>query len=110
MVSATREARYILADVAANSNKFWNIAMHSDHTCMTQWGRVGEAGARKEFRFTSPAEAERFFEQKRREKERKGYLPQRTLGGGHTDSGRLAEIALDQIETDCAETQRLVAR
>jgi poly [ADP-ribose] polymerase len=105
------EARYILVDVACNSNKFWNIAIRDDHSAVTEWGRVGEAGSSKEFEFDDPAKARRFFDSKRREKETKGYAPLRTLGSTDANrSARLAEVALDQLNADCAETQRLVAR
>jgi poly [ADP-ribose] polymerase len=105
------EARYICVDVASNSNKFWNIAVRDDHSAVTEWGRVGEAGSRKEFAFGDPSQARRFFETKRREKEGRGYSPLRTLGS--TDANRharLAEVALEQLHADCEETQRLVAR
>jgi poly [ADP-ribose] polymerase len=105
------EARYILVDVERNNNKFWNIALREDHSALTEWGRVGEAGSRKEFSFDDAVRARRFFDGKRREKESKGYCPLRTLGTTSANRhARLAEVALEQIGGECAETQRLVAR
>jgi poly [ADP-ribose] polymerase 2/3/4 len=111
MAAIVREARFILSDVECNSNKFWHIALYDDHTCVTHWGRVGEGGAQKEFPFSSRPEAESFFTRKQREKEGKGYCPQRTLESGvGVQSMRLAQLALEQIQTDCPETQRLIAK
>jgi poly [ADP-ribose] polymerase len=105
------EARYICVDLERNNNKFWNIALREDHSAVTEWGRVGEGGSRKEFSFGDAIRARRFFDGKRREKETKGYSPLRTLGSTDANrSARLAELALEQIGGSCAETQRVVAR
>ena len=105
------EARYICVDLERNNNKFWTIALREDHSAVTEWGRVGESGSRKEFLLGDALQARLFFEGKRREKESKGYSPLRTLGSTDANrSARLAEAALEQIGGSCAETQRLVAR
>jgi poly [ADP-ribose] polymerase len=111
MSAVVQEARYIYSDVSQNNNKFWNITLLGDNTCVTQWGRVGENGANKEFTFSDPHSARRFFERKRAEKEGKGYTAQRTLGNSAAaQSARLTQVALEQIGADCPETRRLIAK
>lgn len=111
IAAVVSEARYILSDITCNSNKFWNIVLHDDNTCITQWGRVGEAGASKEFSYPTAQAAKQFFDLKRREKESKGYAPQKTLGSPNgVAASRLAEIAMQQIETDSPETVQLIGR
>jgi len=105
-----KEARYVLTNIASNNNKFWNIRLFADGSCETHWGRVGEDGQRKSF----AAWTEGQFDAKCREKEGKGYRPQKTLANtsGHAAKAmaneKLAEIATTQIRTDSAETLALV--
>ena len=42
MAATVKESRYIMADIEANNNKFWNIFLYEDNSVKTQWGRVGE--------------------------------------------------------------------
>jgi len=104
-----KEARYVLTNLSANNNKFWNIRLFGDGTCETHWGRVGEDGQRK----TWANYSEGAFEAKRREKQAKGYQPQKTLGNGASGASlageKLAEVAAAQIETNSPETLKLVA-
>lgn len=114
MGTAVRSDRYILADIASNSNKFWNITLFDDHRVETLWGRVGEAGQRKAFPYPDPARAAQFYESKCREKERKGYRPQRTVEadgapGRAARGGELAAVAREQIAAGCPVTAELVA-
>jgi poly [ADP-ribose] polymerase len=105
------EARYVYVDVSRNNNQFWNIALRDDHSAVTEWGRVGEAGNRKEFTIGDAQRARLFFESKRREKTAKGYVPLRTIGSTEANrSARLTEIAVKQLDADCLETQRLILR
>lgn len=107
--SVVKEARYVLTNISNNNNKFWNIRLYTDGSCETHWGRVGEEGQRKLF----AAYSEAAFESKCREKAAKGYKPQKTLANTATASEsmgkqKLAEVAAAQIETDSAETLKLV--
>lgn len=107
--SVVKEARYVLANIAANNNKFWNIRLFGDSSCETHWGRVGEDGQKKwAATFSEPS-----FDSKCREKENKGYKLQKTLnnsiGGGNTNNDKLAEAAVSQIGANSPETLKLVA-
>jgi poly [ADP-ribose] polymerase len=103
-----KEARYVLTNLSANNNKFWNIRLYGDGTCETHWGRVGESGQRK----TAAGFSESAFDSRCREKQGKGYQAQKTLGnaaaGNDLASEKLAEVAAQQIETDSEETLKLV--
>jgi poly [ADP-ribose] polymerase 2/3/4 len=111
-MTAIRSDRYILADIVSNSNKFWNILLWDDHTVETSWGRVGEAGQHKRFPHPAPERATSFYESKCREKERKGYRPQRTLepsgGAGRPVPLDLAGVAQQQIAAGCPVTAELL--
>lgn len=107
-VSVVKEARYVLTNIAGNNNKFWNIKLLADGSCETHWGRVGEDGQRKSF----PHYNEWQFDAKCREKEGKGYRPQKTLANTASSSNlqgeTLAKVAAEQIITSSPETQALV--
>jgi poly [ADP-ribose] polymerase len=112
-MNAMQSDRYILADISHNNNKFWNIIRYDDGRVVTHYGRVGEAGQQTEKRFGSEPEAVSFYEQKCREKSRKGYVPQRTLDGSPgapvpIRNPDLKEVARQQIRTASPETQALV--
>jgi poly [ADP-ribose] polymerase 2/3/4 len=115
MASALRTDRYILADISSNSNKFWSITLFDDHSVETHWGRVGDAGQQKQFSLPSLDGAHAFYEGKCREKERKGYRPQRTLEAGAGGESRpvrkqdLATLARQQITTGCPVTAELIS-
>jgi poly [ADP-ribose] polymerase 2/3/4 len=115
MMTAVRNDRFILADISSNSNKYWSITLFDDHTIETHWGRVGDAGQQKQFALPSADGAQAFYESKCREKERKGYRPQRTLeAGGMAESRRLqkqelAAVAQQQISAGCPVTAELIA-
>jgi poly [ADP-ribose] polymerase len=109
--------RYVLTDIVSNHNKFWHIRLFADGAYETHWGRVGENGQIKRFLPSTGGEA--IFNAKCREKESKGYRLQRTLEGTagtpsgsqaaiRAESGRLAEVAAEQIQTDSPETLSLV--
>lgn len=108
MATVVKEGRYVLTNVASNNNKFWNIALYTDNTCETHWGRVGEDGQRKKFASYSEVQ----FDSKCREKESKGYRAQQTLantaGNASLKGEALAKIASEQIVTSSPETLKLV--
>lgn len=108
MTAVIEQCGYIKTDLNANNNKFWYIALYENGDCLTRWGRVGETGQSKHF----PGAGAGFFEQKRREKEYKGYKPLRTLDGGiaQTSNTNLEAVATQQIETNCPEVTQLIAR
>ncbi|MCX6368765.1 MAG: WGR domain-containing protein [Armatimonadetes bacterium] len=107
-ISVVKEARYVLTNIEGNNNKFWNIKLLSDGSCETHWGRVGEDGQRKVF----PSYSEYQLDAKCREKEGKGYRPQKTLantaGNSNLQGETLAKVAAEQIVTSSPETQALV--
>jgi len=106
-----KEARFVLTNLESNNNKYWNIRLLADGSCETHWGRVGEDGQRKWFSSAS----EHFFDSKCREKQAKGYQPQKTLantsasGAKGLAAERLAQMASEQIATNSPETMKLVA-
>ena len=108
MAKLQKEARYIYTDIGNNNNKFWNILLFEDGACETKWGRVGEQGQSK--RFDSYSEVQ--FESKCREKQGKGYRPQKTVGNPASalsiQSENLAELAKNQIQSNSPETLALV--
>src|SRR5579871_288127 len=108
MATVVEQSGYILTDLAHNNNKFWRIELYDNGDCRTRWGRVGESGQAKDF----PGAGATFYSQKCREKESKGYKPLRTLAGGVGPKSHreLEAVATEQIETNCPEVTRLIAR
>lgn len=78
------EARYILAQVDANNNKFWNIFRYDDGAVETSWGRVGTRGSTSTLGKPGLAEsaAVKLFNSKLKEKEKTGYKILRVVGSG----------------------------
>lgn len=107
-VEPVEERKFIFVDVGHNNNKFWHIAMYPDNSVQVEWGRVGEVGSKQTKRFVDSLAAQKFFNSKCGEKERKGYTPQKTMGAMPIRvTGRLREIAMKEIEGD-DHTQKLV--
>lgn len=109
-----KEAKYILSNIENNNNKFWYIELHDDASTITKNGRVGAGGAVHPKHHSSMSGAERFFEDKCREKERKGYTPLNVIGtvGEQTVqpvSSNLQNIAQKQIKTNDSLVQKLIA-
>lgn len=104
MSNIIKEARYIMADIEANNNKFWNIIHYADHTVTTQWGRVGETGQSKSFPHSDEYSADRFYQSKCKEKSKKGYNESKVVINGTkleaVPSQNLAEVAKKQIATN----------
>lgn len=110
-----KEARYIKSDVIANNNKWWDIKMFDDFSCYVTWGRVGETGDSQTKPFGSQPLADKFFDSKCREKERKGYHPQKTIEAGKTiittaPQGELRDLAVKQIKTNSPLVTKLIER
>lgn len=74
------EHKLILTDIGANSNKFWHGRLDDDFSVTTEWGRVGESGQSQTKCFNDSLAASKYLDGKRKEKERKGYSVQRTIG------------------------------
>src|SRR5579859_1248766 len=114
MSNVIREARYIKASVQNNNNKFWYISEFDDATCLVHYGRVGTDGAKLTHNFPSQDHAGRFFDSKCREKQgdRKGYRKLDVIDGSGPSEAigkqKLAQVAAEQIQTDCPQTQSLI--
>jgi poly [ADP-ribose] polymerase len=102
------EARYILAEVGNNNNKFWTAARLSDNSVVATWGRVGAKPTASTKRFSSVADAASYFALKVREKEKKGYTPQQIVFdmgaalalGDAPGSSKPAKIDADLVARD----------
>lgn len=78
----TDHARLIKTDIAANSNKFWNAWLYPNGDVEVEHGRVGES-VRPLF---YPGRGSKYYQEKVREKDRKGYKPVQTLDGNVTST------------------------
>lgn len=113
MADVTKEDRFILCNITGNNNKWWDISL-SDDSVVCRWRRVGETGDQLTKKFSNTSAAERFYESKCREKQKKGYQPLKTISSSGTGTQvsaakeTLAEIATKQIQTSSPETIELV--
>jgi hypothetical protein len=107
-VNVMKNARHLLTNIAEDNNKRWNIKLHSDGYSKTNQGQVREEGQQK--LITSYSEGQ--FDFKYREKEKKGYRPQKipanSAESGNLQGEPLARVATEQIITSSVETQALV--
>lgn len=76
MATLIREVRLIKTEVEANNNKFWHGFLYDDGTVKAEWGRVGYSGDSGEWDGGAD-----YLEKKLREKLKKGYTEQKTIGG-----------------------------
>lgn len=120
---ADREARYIYVNAGKNSNKGW-VARQEGCVVTSYWGRIrsttsfedGELSGvqRKEWSFSADYAAEKHFNKKCREKERKGYkaveVENVRQNGSNGVSSDMSKIATEQIDFGCQVTQKLVQR
>jgi poly [ADP-ribose] polymerase len=95
-----KEVRLIFCDARGNNNKFHSSYLYANGDVFCQWGRVGGSGQSKLF----PGAGEHFLEKKRRDKEKKGYTEQRTVGeapGGGKSLAKesLRDLAMKQVVT-----------
>lgn len=75
MANLIREVRLIKTEVAANNNKFWHGKLYDDGTVEAEWGRVGYSGDSGTW-----SGGDRYLEKKIKEKIKKGYTEQKTVG------------------------------
>lgn len=108
MAKVIKEIRLILADIGANSNKFWTGKLFDDNTVITEWGRVGKTAQSKTF----PGRGQAFLEKKKFEKEKKGYSELKTVATNSVSevnhNGNLKELAREQIKVGNPVLQSLV--
>jgi len=68
-----------LIDPARNCYRYYTLSVQpglfEEWSLRRAWGRMGARGCDKTIWFASQAQAERFYERKRREKLRRGYQP-----------------------------------
>lgn len=91
----------IFADVNDNHNKWWQISLNDDMSCLTQWGRVGYGNSSQSKLFTEIGS--RGFDRKIREKERKGYVKIDIVpdsGGTMIHTNNLQEVARRELVTN----------
>ena len=116
MSNIIKQEKYILADLTDNHNKYWHIIQYDDNSVDTQWGRIGDTGQSKKFPHYSSYDADRFFDSKCREKEKKGYVKQQVIDGSSGSASsrtvvansQLEQIAKEQIGANSPETVKLI--
>jgi len=112
MSKVLREERLIYVDnIEKNSNKFWHGTLYENDDLYVEWGRVGANGQSK----THSGAGEGKLDKLLKSKLKKGYTHQRTVSGtkggdkaGAKPVGNLTQLAVDQIDTSCKETNDLV--
>jgi poly [ADP-ribose] polymerase len=109
MATLIKEVRLIKVEQTdeTNSYKYWNGQLFDDGNVHAEWGRVGCA---------NPASGdwsggETYLDKKKREKEKKGYVEQKTVGVANTGSmssvkvdSNLREIAKKELLKDASNT------
>lgn len=115
MSNVIKHVRYVMSNADNNNNKFWYGTLYDDSSYMTEFGRIGAKINTSNKSFINQEKAEREFEKKCNEKEKKGY---RKLNVVNSSSGEnksvvvksnLENIALNQIESSAdKETKDLI--
>lgn len=115
-----QEAKYIMANVENNNNKFWYIFRYDTHLVRTENGRVGNTGDSHEFPHSDEDDAKKFFDKKCKEKEKKGYKKLNVVTSGSPREStstvsikmdtNLHQVAKDQIEQTSPEVSKLIER
>ena len=110
MPNLIEEQKLILAEVGANSNKYYFIKLFDDDSVVANYGRVGVTEQTTDYRG-----GKLFFDKKVREKCKKGYSLLKVVGGSSSISSSvsnssLKEIALQQIKTNKPELTKLISR
>lgn len=112
MSAVIEDVRLIKTDIDANNNKFWHCKRYDNHECHSHWGRVGENGQSQVKKFSDDFAAKSFVAGKIKEKERKGYVIQRTIeaekGAASPSKTALKDIAMKQIQPQDPITAKLV--
>ncbi len=99
-------ARLIFTDLAANNNKFWHAEIKGAEVHVN-YGRVGDNGQFKVYKFGTVADAQRKFDSDVRSKLRKGYTRQQTIVDGSRQNA--ATVAKFQIQhNNDPETSALI--
>ncbi len=96
----------IKADGEVNSNKFWE-AIQNNTVINCRWGRLGNSGQTKDFQFSSPEEAQRYVEKKKKEKIKEGYSELSTIESGVSSPVDVKEVARREIKSD-ADSLKLI--
>lgn len=97
--------RLIQVNPNKNSNKFWNGTLYEDGSYFAEWGRVGAKGQ------SGTYQGESKFRRKISEKERKGYVEQKTLNEGVSTTIKnhdVHSIVKDQIKVKSKELETLL--
>jgi predicted DNA-binding WGR domain protein len=82
MATLIKEVRLIKTEVGENANKFWNGFLYDDGTVKAEWGRVGYSGDSGEWQG-----GETYLTKKLKEKTKKGYSEQKTIGAVTASAG-----------------------
>ena len=85
------QARYILASVAENKNKYWGILQYEDGEIVTEWGRVGAKLTTSSL--GQVPNASDIFRRRCAEKQTKGYAPLQVIYDGGATPGVAASAA-----------------
>jgi predicted DNA-binding WGR domain protein len=112
---ANRESYLVFVDFDNNNNKWWKITQQGG-SITTTWGRVGENTQTKSWDFGSEYDADKQFEKKCREKQRKGYSVVDVAGVTNVPQGnttslsntQLASVALQEINTNNDTVKSLI--
>ena len=90
--------KLIYAEVAENSNKFWQAERDGAQVTYT-WGRVGESGQSKTKAFGDATAAEKDLRKMEAQKLRRGYTRAQTVDGAKAQAPtNLGRIAREQIK------------
>lgn len=89
MANVLRHKKFVMSEIDANHNKFWEIWEHDDDTVRVKWGRVSETDKAQEK--THPPGKED-FDKLCKSKEKKGYREVQTVETA-ASSGSLAPLA-----------------
>jgi len=106
MAEVVEHRRFVMANADNNNNKFWYGTLYDDGSYMAEFGRVGAKINQCHKPFSDQTKAEREFEKKCREKEKKGYRKLDVVNGATSSTSskvvktnNLENIALDQIKS-----------
>lgn len=82
-----------------NNNKFWNVEIYDNGDSIVIYGRQGDAGQRQTKSHGSISAAQKFADQKSREKTGKGYRPVEVI-----DSSSVSNISTKSVSTNNLES------
>lgn len=106
MAILLREVRLIKTEIKENNNKFWHGKLFDDGRVLAEWGRVGYSGDSGEW-----DGGETYLQKKIKEKLKKGYVEQKTVGTVSTGSvstvtisGSIHEIAKRELVKSGSKT------